>query len=62
VNIVLSILRDLISIIGPNTKKLIIAPRLKVFAKESAKKASTEEQIDIKNAKNIKASTDNVGD
>jgi hypothetical protein len=56
-----NITRVLTSIIGPKTKKAIIDPNEKVDASERAKKASTEEQIEIINAKNIIAIIDNDG-
>lgn len=57
----LSIVKVLISIIGPNARNEIIDPREKVEASDNAKKASTEEQIDITKASAINAIILRVG-
>ena len=59
---VLSIIKDFISIIGPKIKKAKIEPRLNEPTNDNAKKASTEEQIEITNAKTIKAITESDGE
>jgi hypothetical protein len=56
-----NIAKVLTSIIGPKTRNAIIDPNENVDASERAKKASTDEQIEIINAKNIIAIIDSDG-
>lgn len=57
-----SIIKELMSTIGPKIKKARIDPRLKVPTNDKAKKASTDEQIDTTKAKTIRAITDSDGE
>ena len=62
VNILRSIISDLMSIIGPKIRNASMEPRLKVPTKDRAKKASIDEHIEITKASAIKAIIESDGD